>query len=106
MALIVPAAAHKRSITEVYVNNDFDPILVGAWVEPECHPGTMKITLKKKNADGVWVKVITKRANCRLGWGYTANFDALAGDKRCKAKAKFTSQNHATLSKTSDPFDC
>ena len=63
-ALIGPAAAHKRSITQVYVNNDFDPILVGAWVEPECHPGTMKITLKKKNADGVWVNVITKKADC------------------------------------------
>lgn len=106
IAMIGPAAAHKRVITDVFINTDYDNILVQAWVEPECHAGTMNITLKKRNSAGDWVAINTKKGVCQLGWGYTTNFNPPAGDKRCKAIARFNSNNHPTLSKASPIFDC
>lgn len=47
---------HKRLVDEE------DVIYVHAFLNPEEHPGTMRITLKKKNAAGNWVAVRTKKA--------------------------------------------
>jgi hypothetical protein len=66
----------------------------------------MKTTLKKKNASGDWVFVDRKRAKWALGWGYVAQFSLVAGDKTCKAVARFTSDNHPTLQKASPSFAC
>jgi hypothetical protein len=106
-ALVGPAAAHSRAITEVYTSVWEDgTINTQAWLDRETHAGTMKITLKKRNAAGDWVAIATKKAVYQLGWGYTVNFSPVAGDKRCKAVARFTSNNHPTLTKASAAFDC
>ena len=101
-----PAAAHSRAITQVHTNTDHNNILVSAWVEPEGHPGVMKIALKKRNASGDWVLVARQRATYQLGWGYTTNFDPVAGRKRCKAVARLTSDNHPAITKASPVFAC
>jgi hypothetical protein len=103
-----PAAAHKRSITQVYGADwpESNEVHTQAWLNPETHAGTMKTTLQKKNAAGDWVKIATKKATYQLGWGYTVNFNSVAGNKRCRAVAKFTSDNHPTISKASPAFDC
>lgn len=107
-ALAGPASAHKRTITDVSSSVDEEDVIrIFAFLNPEEHAGTMRITLKKKNAAGDWVVVKTKKAPYGgLGWGYFTSFADVAGDKRCKGAAKFTSRDHPTLKKTSSGFDC
>ena len=69
-------------------------IYVHAFQNPEEHPGTMRVTLEKRNAAGKWVAVKAKQAYGGLGWGCFATFKDVAGNKRCKGHAKFTSRNH------------
>jgi hypothetical protein len=105
--LVGPAAAHKRTITQVYTDVWEDgAVHTQAWLSTETHAGTMKTTLKKRNAAGDWVNIATKKAVYAIGWGYAATFNAVAGQKRCKAVARFTSVNHPTISKSSLVFDC
>jgi hypothetical protein len=103
-----PASAHPRTITSVSSAVDEEGVIyVHAFLNPDEHPGTMRITLKKKNAAGDWVAVKTKKAPYGgLGWGYFTTFNDVAGNKRCKGNAKFTSRNHPTLRKASPAFDC
>jgi len=62
-ALAGPANAHKRTITDVSSGVDEEGVIyVHAFMDPEEHAGTMKITLKKKNGAGRWVAVRTKKA--------------------------------------------
>lgn len=106
-SLIGPAAAHERTITQVFATVWEDgSINTQAWLNPETHAGTMKTTLKKKNAAGDWIKIARKKATYQVGWGYMVTFDAVPGKKKCKAVAKFTSRNHPKLSKASPVFDC
>ena len=107
-ALVGPALAHARAITQVHtaVWEDSGVIHTEAWLDVDRHAGIMKTTLKKKNTSGDWVFVDRKRAQWAAGWGYQANFDLIAGDRVCKAVAKFTSDNHPNLKKASAPFDC
>ena len=107
-ALAGPANAHKRTITDVSSGIDEEGVIyVHAFMDPEEHAGTMKITLKKKNGAGRWVAVRTKKAPYGgLGWGYFTTFADVAGNKRCKGLAKFTSRNHPSLKKTSPAFNC
>lgn len=41
----------------------------------EQHAGTIKITLKKKNAAAEWVFVDRNTAGYAVGWGYRHTFD-------------------------------
>ncbi|MDQ4145711.1 MAG: hypothetical protein M3198_18590 [Actinomycetota bacterium] len=109
--LAAPAAAHPRTITHTYAavwESDGQErwIDTQAWLSTETHRGKMMTTLKKTDAAGDWVFVGRKRATYRIGWGYAATFDALAGDQECKASWRFTSENHPTLRKSSAPFTC
>ena len=107
-ALAGPVSAHKRTITDVSSSVDEEGVIrLFAFMNPEEHAGTMKLTLKKKNAAGDWVVVRTKKATYGgLGWGYFTTFGKIAGNKRCKPAAKFTSNNHPTLRKAGPAFDC
>ena len=61
-AIAVPASAHKRTITNVSSSVDEEGVIrLFAFMDPEEHAGTMKLTLKKENAAGDWVVVKTKR---------------------------------------------
>ena len=107
--LVGPASAHTRNISQVYTANweGGGGVNVQAWLKPmEKHPGTMKLTLKKKNAEGDWVVIGRATGKYQIGWGYTHTFDPVAGQKTCKALAKFTSDGHPNVSKASDPFKC
>lgn len=107
-ALAGSASAHKRTITDVSSSVDEEGVIrVFAFLDPEEHAGKMRITLKKKNAAGNWVVVKKKNAPYGgLGWGYFTSFANVPGNKRCKGQARFTSNNHPTLTKTSPVFDC
>ena len=107
-ALVVPASAHKRTITDVASSVDEEDVIrLFAFTDPEQHAGTMKLTLKKKNAAGDWVVVKTKKAFYGgLGWGYFTDFGKTVGNRRCKPSAKFTSNGHPTLRKAGPAFDC
>jgi hypothetical protein len=107
-ALVVPASAHKRTITDVSSSVDEEDVIrLFAFMDPEQHAGTMKLTLKKKNAAGDWVVVRTKKAFYGgLGWGYFSSFGKTVGNRRCKPSAVFTSNNHPTLRKSGVAFDC
>jgi len=107
-ALAVPASAHKRTITDVSSSVDEEEVIrLFAFMDPEQHAGTMKLTLKKKNAAGDWMLVKTKRAPYGgLGWGYFTDFGKVPGNKRCKPSAVFKSNNHPTLRKAGPAFNC
>ena len=107
IATMAPASAHRRTITDVY-GSDFEEggTHAAAWLGPnETHAGIMRITLKMR-VDGAWVFVDRARAYYQVGWGYHHTFDPIPTAERCKAFAKFTSNDHPDLSKQSDPFDC
>ena len=106
--LAVPASAHKRTITNVSSSVDEEDVIrLFAFMDPEEHAGTMKLTLKKKNAAGDWVVVKTKKAPYGgLGWGFFTTFADVPGNKRCKPSAKFTSNGHPTLKKAGPAFNC
>jgi hypothetical protein len=107
-ALAGSASAHKRTITNVSAGVDEKgTISLHAFLDPEEHAGKMLMTLKKKNAAGKWVVVKKKNAPYGgLGWGYFTNFADVPGNKKCKGQARFTSNNHPTLTKTSSVFNC
>ena len=106
-ALASPAAAHPVTVDQMHIA-DFGSggINTQMWLSPEDHPGTVKITLKKKNAAGDWVNVATKTATYQVGWGYTYTFNPVRGQTKCKAKGVFTKANHPRLSATSDVINC
>ena len=106
--MVGPATAHTRRITQVYTADwGTGGIHVQAWLGPmEQHPGTMRITLKKRNAAGDFVLVDQARGIYQIGWGYMHTFDPVAGAQTCRAFAKFTSNNHPNISKASDSFSC
>jgi len=107
-ALAIPASAHKRTITDVSSSVDEEDVIrLFAFLNPDEHAGTMKLTLKKKNTAGDWVVVRTKNAPYGgLGWGYFTSFGKAVGNRRCKPAAKFTSNGHPTLRKAGPAFDC
>ena len=109
MALAIPAAAHQRSISQVQPSfpDDADFFYLHAWPNPDqAHSGVMKLTLKKRNASGDWVKVKTKTVDYAIGWGYFGDFKLVPGNKVCKGFAKWTAERHPTVRKASPPFDC
>ena len=105
--LAAPAAAHKVTVNQMHIA-DFGSggINTQMWLDPEDHPGTVKITLLKKNKAGDWVKVATKKAIYQVGWGYTHTFDPVKGKTKCKAKGVFTKANHPKLKATSKVIGC
>ena len=107
-SLMGPAIAHTRYIDHIYTANWGEGgIHVQAWLKPmEKHAGTMKITLKKKNASGDWVFVDRQTAEYAVGWGYAYTFDQVPGTKVCKAIATFKSDNHPDLKKAKSGFGC
>jgi hypothetical protein len=111
-----PAAAHNVTLEQMYMSaptfgtggeSGNGGVNAQMWLSIEDHPGTVMITLKKKNAAGDWVNAFSpKQATYQPGWGYTYTFKPIPGDKRCKAKGVFTKANHTTVKGVSKVGPC
>ena len=100
-----PAAAHQREFKWVYSASISDAeIKAQAELTTGKHPGTVRMTLKKK-VDGEWKFVKRKVATYGDDGYYTAMFSTL-GDEKCKVFAKHTATGHSTIKKASNWFNC
>ncbi|HYO61180.1 MAG TPA: hypothetical protein VEU29_04725 [Actinomycetota bacterium] len=100
-----PVAAHEREFKWVYGASISDEeIKTQAELTTGKHPGTVRMTLKKK-VDGKWVFVKAKAATYGDDGYYTAMFSMLGGEK-CKVWAKHTAKGHKTIKKAGNWFSC
>lgn len=100
-----PVAAHERELEWVYGASISDTeIKAQTELSTGKHPGTVRMTLKKK-VDGKWVFVRAKAATYGDDGYYTAMFSMLGGEK-CKVWAKHTAKGHKTIKKAGNWFNC
>lgn len=106
-ALAGPAAAHARQFEWVYSASTSDTeIRAQAELSTGKHPGTTRMTLKKR-VDGEWKFVAKKVARYGDDGYYTATFSMVGGGEvKCKVWAKQTAKGHAPIQKASNSFDC
>jgi hypothetical protein len=102
-----PASADTVTIDALSGLESAEGVDVAGFFSPAGHAGTVKITLSRKRPDGTWKKIATKPA--AVGFpnpgSFIAFFNKVTGKKTCRAKAVFTSPEHAPATKRTQ-FPC